>query len=906
MENASEHTREFKVVKRIKLSVDEPAGVARRAWPIRRGIPFFDGELPRNAPVRIVSEKGQTLPTQSLSLTTWADDLKFVKWLLVDFQIDLEPGSERTVYLEYGPGLDVALPEPAVTVEGIDRGWRIDTGVMQVDLDRDCADFLASCKVMTSKGWKDVFGGPAGIYLYMTDQGAVSYDSLKAAPAPTITIEDAGPLRASVCVRGYHASQDGRRFCPYIVRIDFFAGKADMRFSHTFVFDQDPERIELSEIGVRLPFDPGDRSEMAFGGSNTSGPHRSNRFDRAEFIQSSDIAYCVQVDGKRIAEGEKTSGWASLSGENGSAVVIIRDHWQEYPKGIAIDGNGIDVQIWPKAYGRPLKFSTAFKEDALRFDDMDPRDEAEFARRVRSRPTAPLNLKSLGAETPEELLRVERMVAKYAPDRPASYNDTGTCNGFAAAKTTEFLLRLSAEPISAESAQDLAACVQAPVLASTDIEYACATSAMRTVAAFDPVRFPESEELLDDLFERIVVEPRRVLRTYGMIDYGDLMCSHSASPPAMWAHFKDQPDIVEKMKHCARSYNNEANDQLYALWILFVHSPKRKYFEAAEAYGRHIADVDMIHAQPDGSRGGLIHYHNCHHWTGGGSPSHTTLAGLMLQYYLTGNRRILDVCREAADWVWANQEPCGIFSNREGALVREYTTPIANLLEVYQATWEDRYGDLARRSLKWLLLAMPKPGCFPVSIYTAGDRGDEAEVEQTGWHMRQAGGMTPQLLYDAVRVFGDREPIFKDALLALADRYLRGRDEPLTEVLLVGPDKIRLQDPYFNASLIAYAYELTEDPAYAAYCRYYLREHFPQKGRQTSSTSFTSFTYVCWGSIIPPMMEAARRGEVKCGCSELDRIEQAWIQQLAGSIEVRSASPTRPPRRCIGKITGYR
>ena len=50
--------------------------------------------------------------------------------------------------------------------------------------------------------------------------------------------------------------------------------------------------------------------------------------------------------------------------------------------------------------------------------------------------------------------------------------------------------------------------------------------------------------------------------------------------------------------------------------------------------------------------------------------------------------------------------------------------------------------------------AMTEPGCFPQSAYTAGVRRDEAEVEQNGWHLRQAGGMTPQLLIDAVRLLG--------------------------------------------------------------------------------------------------------------------------------------------------------
>jgi hypothetical protein len=887
-------------VKRIRLSLAEPAGVDRQAWPVTQGIPFADGDLERGAPVRVVTDAGEPLPTQAVCLATWRADGRHVKWLLLDFQVDLPAGQTRDVWLEYGPEVTPVLPCQSVTVGKDAEHTRIDTGAVQVDLRHGDGDFLAAFRVRTSAGWRNLISRRPGPYLYMADQRGRSCTSLRAAPAPSITVEDLGPLRSSVCVKGYHASDDGRRFCPYVLRMHFYAGIPDVRLFHTFLFDQDPERIELSEVGFRLPLDLGHRLRMAFGGEDRS--HWATRFARGHLLQASDLEYRVERDGDVHGSGGRTRGWGSLTGDEGSVEVVVSGIWQEYPKGISIDREGVAVDIWPSTCGELLRFSTPWKEGAVYFGGT--RDEAEFKRLVEEKPTAPLNLKSTNAATRDELLWVEEMVAKYAPDRPASYNDTGANNGFGAAKTTEFLLRFSGQAIPDESAEILAICVQEPVIASPDVSYACATGAMRMVAPFDPKRFPQVEQDLDNLFERIVVKPRQVLRTYGMTDYGDLMCSHSASPAAMWLYFRDDPEVIDRMKHCARSYNNEANDQLYALWGNYLHTGTRKYFVAAAAYGSHMADVDIIHMAPDGSPGGLIHYHSCHHWTGGGSPSHTTIAGLMLQYYLTGNRRILDVCLEVADWAVAHQEPCGILSNREGVLVREYTTPVANLMEFYQATWEHRYGDLARRSLKWLLLSMPEPGAFPFSIYTAGDRGDEAEVEQEGWHLRQAGGMTPQLLYDAVQLFGESDPIFKQTLLGMAHRYLWGLQPPLmeTEALVVGPERVKQQDPGFNASLIAFAFELTEDPIYAAYCRYYLREHFPRRAQEAS------FTAVCWGSIIPPMMEAVRRAEAGIGAEALARIEHDWVQKVTASAADRQEQPplaSRPVRRSLGVIGGY-
>jgi len=861
---------------RIKLTLDEPGGVDRKAWPVARGVPFAEGALVRGAPVRVVTADGAPVPAQAQCLATWREDLKYVKWLLVDFQIDLPAGKTREEFLEYGPGVRSVEPEEPVKIERTEERIAVDTGPLRMEFPnaplRKSGDFVSSCLLRTAQGRMEIFRGRSGPHLYMSDQRGTFYDSSVAAPPPRIAVGQSGPLRATIRVEGYHASENGRRSCPYVLRLHFYAGKNDLRVFHTFVFDQNPDRIELARIGMHFPVDLGAVVTTAFGG--TDAPHVFSGTRAGRLVHLSDVERRVETDGEVAGSGGKTRGWACANGCRSSVVAVLRDMWREYPKAIAFDAGGLDVQIWPDGCAGALKFSTPYKEDAVRFDGT--RDEAEFKRRVDEKPRAPLNLKSLAAYTREDLLWVERMVAEHAPDRIASYNDTGVCDGFGAAKTTEFLLRFSAGPIAPESAEALGVCVQEPVVPLVDVDYACMSGATRFVAPFDPERFPVAEKILDEIFEKVVVEPRRVLHTYGMMDYGDLMCSHSASPGAMWTHFKDAPDVAEKMKHCARSYNNESNDQLNALWGNYIHRGERKYFLAAETYGAHLADVDMIHAGP---HKGLVYYHNAHHWTGGPSSSHTCLAGLMTQYYLTGDRRIFDVCREAADWVLAHQEPCGIFSNREGVLVREYTTPVANLLEFYQATWEHRYGALGRRSPKWLLSALPEPGCFPRSIYTSGARGDAAEVEQSGWHLRQPGGMTPQMLYDAVQLFGKDDATFAEHLLGMADRYVWGPESDTFAPLPVGSKDVVRLDPVFNAPLIAYAYGLTGDAVYAAYCRYYLREHFPNKGR-------------C--HVVSPGARLCRRGLAETG-ETADAVREALPRRCELTVAVGGC-----PNNCVG------
>jgi len=565
-------------VKRVKLTIENAGNVERRGWPITQGVPFAEGELRRGTPVRIVDPEAGALPTQSTCLATWDKSLEYVKWLLVDFQIDLAPGETREVFLEYGDEVEVPEPPEPVRVSEDRRRILIDTGALRLEVRRGDPDFLAGCYVKTPAGWRNVLRGAPGPYLYMIDKNGTVYDSYRAAPAPRITVEDHGPLRASICVKGYHASASGIHLCPYTLRIHLYAGKSDLRLFHTFVFDQNPDVLEFSEVGMCFPLDLGDGVRMAFGGEGSA--HSVKGCNRAGFLQSSDIAYEVTRDGKPFAKGEKTRGWASLCGSNASAVVALRDFWQQYPKGYELTEDSMYIQFWPASYGQPLVFWTPWKEEAVRFDGYygDPvvtaasRDEETVRKILEKYPTAPLNLKSFAPKTTDDILWIESMVEKYAPNRPASHNDTGTEDGTGAAKTHEFFVHLQSEPIGDEEAEAFALRVQNPVIAPADPAYMCSTRAARALHGGCDPRFSEIDALMDGIVDRIAIEPMHRSRLWGFWRFGNMCCSHGTGPGLAYiAHYHTDP--VRGMRHVG-PYNNEADDPCWGLWTQFLRTGK--------------------------------------------------------------------------------------------------------------------------------------------------------------------------------------------------------------------------------------------------------------------------------------------------------------------------------------------
>ena len=677
---------------RIKLTIENAGDIERKNWPITQGIPFAEGELERGAAVRVVDRDGEILPTQSTCLATWSKELKYVKWLLVDFQCNLAAGQTKEIFLEYGKDVELQHPRQPVTVTRHGRRIRIDTGTMRLEMRTGTPDFFAGCFVKIDDGWRDVFRGKPSPYLYMTSTKGEIYSSYTAAPSPNITVEDEGPLRASACIKGYHASESGLYLCPYTLRIHAYAGKNDLRMFHTFVFDQNPDVLEFSEVGMNFPLDLGDDWRMAFGGEDKE--HFANRWQHAQFLQSSDIAYQVTLDEEIFASGEKTRGWATLCGSEASAFVAVRDFWQQYPKGYELTHDSINVQFWPKSSEQPLVFSTPWKETAARFDGYygapearaASRDEETVKRILEESPTAPINLKSFDVKDIDDVLWVESMVDKYAPDRTASHNDTGTEDGTGAAKTHEFWLRFSAEPIADEEAEKLGVCVQEPVIAPPEPGYMCRTKAARALFGGDDPRFAEIDNLLDGIVERVTIEPMHLGRQWGFWRFGNMCCSHTAGAGLAYiAHYYTDP--VKGLRHVG-PYNNEADDPCWGVWTQFLRTGNRRFFLAASGFSRAMGDVGICHAHPFRPNViGLMHYHSAHQWTGGYSPSHTLNTTLFLHYYLTGDRRMREIALEVTDWSVRNQEEAGIISCRHGRLNREFTGPLVCVIEGYLDTW---------------------------------------------------------------------------------------------------------------------------------------------------------------------------------------------------------------------------
>ncbi len=822
-EDVAGHARRIKLAVLGKKGLDYPDGT-----PVTFGVPFPDGELRRGHAVRLVDAEGNPLPVQTSCMTTWSNDLKYVKWLLVDTQVSRPQAGESPIFLEYGIGVEEpVLPKEKISLKREGDYYAIDTGKLRARIrcqfppweKPEDSDFFSECRVQEDDGeWRQAFSAGNCPRLYITDTEGRCYDSHVKGIQPLVKIEDSGPMRVSVCIKGYHNLRNGPRLCPYIVRMHFFAGSRDIRIYHTFVFDQNPYQVELSSVGIRFPFDAGGSLRAAIGGD--AKVHSADEFERLAILQTDDRSYQVRVNDDESARGKRAGGWASLCGDRASAVVAIPDFWQEYPNGFAIDDGGINAEIWPQDHTEPLCFASPF--------DVGPRvklpaidkglDEETFRDLAEKHPDGTFELKSVNLRKVEDVPWVERMVETYLKDKPKTYSDAhvnigiamNLSGGLGAAKTPQLHLRLSASAIPDGEAEALAAIVQEPLLVSAEPAYICSTGVFGHVLPAGHAAFKQADEDMAFVIRSAVDETVEPCRLYGMMRYGNMPGSHGSAGPLLYAHYKKKGQLEKALRYIG-PYNNEANDQIMGAWLNFVHTGRRHDFLVARRYSRSVADVSFAHVHPTNPfAAGTMHYHGGHQWSGGYVQSHGVIGGIMTDYYFTGNRRLLDISEEAADRLVRLQTPGGVIFHPpdQGRLLREITGPISVLLEVYQATWNDKYGRLAENSLNWLLRTMNENLTLPNSISTDGVLGDEALIQPPELPEQSWGNMYH--VYELTMRFFPSQTL-AEHVVAKADHFMW---------------KLPLDLSHYESGIACLAYALTGDACYAAYAKYHIENPF--------------------------------------------------------------------------------
>lgn len=618
----------------IALKVSETAGITRRKYPLTRGVPLPQGT--RLEALSLQDAQGREVPLQLRVLGRWPDDS--AKWVLLDFQADVEAGQEVVYTLQStkepnaaarGRGVEIAEREDRFEVctgplrfgvgkkafalfDGVELGQRV--SAVEV-LPRGGGDAWAKISESEFAGGtqRRIFGMGGRC---LASAGAEEY---------AVEIEEAGPLRAVICCRGAYESiapmhhYAGYRPLRFATRIYAYAGKAQVRVVHTVVATCNPRETEVEELGLRVPLSPAGHGTWRVGAERVlTGPWVPERY--ALLSQRLDNHFCWEeyegVERTVRAEGERAAGWICAENDRGGVGVALRYMAEEYPKALGVGPQGVDVFFWRDPAGRRLSFKRYAEEVAWH--------EGEGV---------------------------------YA-------DGTGT------AKSSEFFVDFfRAGAASPERLQGLLH----PPQVSVAPDWVVRTGAVGGLAT--GAEFPRSDRMLTGFVAWLARHIERY-RWKGFFDWGDVM--------ATWEERAGGWRFKGRWGWC-----NSEWDPRHAVWLQYLRTGEGRYYALGEAMTRHSLDVDTCHYHPFRPYmvGGCFR-HSMDHFGDEPCASHTFIDNWVDYYYLSGDERAREVLREAGEFFlryrWS-EDPRYSFS------LRSIGNALRGLLYLYELTGQARF-----------------------------------------------------------------------------------------------------------------------------------------------------------------------------------------------------------------------
>ena len=387
----------------LELTVREPAGAARTGAPVSGGVPLPAGTFRKGQAFRLF-DGSREIPLQVSPLVV--DEQGYLRWVLLDFQTDLKPNETRKFVLRSAARPAVAA-RPLKWVSSSD-GVAVDTGKIKFSVRADRPFSL----------FTTVAGGDGGI----VTGGEVSYtdglDSKRyvAGNPSSIELEYAGPLRATICVRGRFVGDDQSKL-GYIARITAWAGRSDVHVKYTLA-NSNPQHYcyrQIKDSSIRLDLaDPVKKTLV--------GGKEARELSAGGWVHQGLLAYDTwqPIDGHvRIGDGEKTLWTGNGPGDNvlgwlaadagGRRVAVCDLYFADDPPrrlagtgkalvltGVAQRWDGPMDKKWPETkrrVGQPflseyrwiMDCSHLSSEYVIDFAAPAAKDLGDFARRARNR-----------------------------------------------------------------------------------------------------------------------------------------------------------------------------------------------------------------------------------------------------------------------------------------------------------------------------------------------------------------------------------------------------------------------------------------------------------------------------------------------------------------------------------------
>lgn len=589
------------------IFLEERSGISRMCEPVKVGVPFPQGMVKEPNQVVILDQEDHVILSQVQSLARWNDGS--VQWALLDFVATVGP--YQTVEYSVGCWKEESqnqLPQsPMIFQEG--EVLKVDTGAVCFELNSTC---FKPFEQVFIHGFPCLASGKSNFVL--TDDAGKTW----VPRISTMEVEASGPVRATIRAEGSFSS-DSQELAHFIARVNFFreSGLVEIVFTlrnsraachpgglwdlgdegsiyfkdlslHLTLPDSHHARTMVNTcLGSTLKHKDGLRVQVYQDSSGGRNWKSTNHVNRLGQVMNTFSGYRMTIDDALVEEGDRATPCIRWENNEQFVAATIEQFWQNFPKALEGTRDQISLRLFPHQYNDVFELQGGEQKTHTLYLQFDQVDQGREG--------------------------LDWVHTRLEPRSDPEW--------YARSKAISYLL---------------------------------------------PRIHDENKEFLQIIDTAIIgnntfVDRREIIDEYGWRNFGELYADHEAV-----GHQGDSPLISH--------YNNQY-DVINGMLTEFLRTGDHRWYRVMQDLAHHVVDIDIYHSKDDrpAYNGGMF-WHTDHYFDAstathrtfsqsnqdpkglkgyGGGPSNEQnyTSGLLLYYFLTGDRLAFEVVQGLADWV---------------------------------------------------------------------------------------------------------------------------------------------------------------------------------------------------------------------------------------------------------------
>ncbi|MCP4263268.1 MAG: hypothetical protein GY774_38030 [Planctomycetes bacterium] len=315
----AEDSKSKSLIGQMDISVRDVSGL-RSMREVTGGIPLVQGTAPKGTSFALYNDGDKPVPSQTSVLARWKDGS--ARWVLLDFQAKPRPNKAAHFKLSWGRKVKTVDPRYPVQVSSQEKSslktQNLELSPVKNALFRICERVDLRLTLTDIKGRKCH------------------------AVVESVEVQTEGKIRSTLLLKGAFHSPDRERVFGFRMLASVFAGLSKVCLEPQILIDSE-KGILQHFYDLKFEVNPLRTIRSATIGGAPGWRGKPTALVR--LFQIDDENY--RFEGAE-GSGSKASGWAEIDDGKGRIAIALKDFWQQWPKSIDVDSEGLSIGLFPE------------------------------------------------------------------------------------------------------------------------------------------------------------------------------------------------------------------------------------------------------------------------------------------------------------------------------------------------------------------------------------------------------------------------------------------------------------------------------------------------------------------------------------------------------------------------------